>query len=183
VPNNFLVTGRPGSGKSTVIERTVRILTESGLSVGGLICPEIRDRSGARTGFLMRDIRTGEERVLASVGLAAGPSVGKYRVAVENVDFMADFSILRALREADVVVVDEIAPMEVFSRRFVGAVRLALDSPKPFLAAIHMKTSSGFIGGVKRRPDVRTWVVDADNREKLPREIASEILRVTGKWR
>jgi len=181
VPNNFLVTGRPGSGKSTVIERTVRILAESGLSVGGLVCPEIRDRSGVRTGFLMRDIRTGEERVLASVDLAAGPSVGKYRVAVENVDFMADFSIMRALREADVVVVDEIAPMEIFSRRFIDAVRLALDSPKPFLAAIHMKTSSGFIGEIKRRRDVRIWVVEITRRDGLPSEIASEILRVTGK--
>jgi len=175
MPNNFFVTGRPGSGKSTVVWRTVEILKSHGLQVGGIVCPELRNERGVRVGFKMRDVATGEERMLAAIG-HAGPSVGKYGVMVENVDFMAENSILGALKEADVVVVDEIAPMEIFSEKFRGAILLALDSPKPLLAAVHMKSQTGFIGQIKQRSDVRIWTISQENRDRIPGEIASAIL-------
>lgn len=180
---NFFVTGRPGSGKSTVIARTVLILTDRGVKVGGVICPEIRGTSGQRIGFKMKDILSGEEKLLAHVGHKTGPSVGKYGVIVENVDYMSEISILRNLENVDVVAVDEIAPMEIFSEKFRKAIKTVLDSPKPLLAAVHMGSTTGFIGEIKKRPDVKTWVVTPESRDRLPAEIASEILKVlkTGK--
>jgi hypothetical protein len=50
---NFLLTGRPGSGKSTVIGRTVELLRERGVRVGGVVCPEVRE-GGGRVGFWIR---------------------------------------------------------------------------------------------------------------------------------
>lgn len=171
MPNNFLVTGRPGSGKTFVIEETVVLLRGRGYKAGGLYCPEIRER-GVRVGFKIVDLMTGEERILAHVNQPTGPQVSKYRVNVSNVDAMSGASIARALEEADFVVIDEIAPMEVRSEGFKRAVIAALDSPKPLLAAIHQRTTSGFIGEVKSRRDVKIFEVTPSNRERLPAELA-----------
>lgn len=179
MPNNFLVTGRPGSGKTSVIEGAVALLRSRGYKPGGLYCPEIRER-GVRVGFKMVDLMTGEERILAHVDQPVGPLVSKYRVNVPNVDTMSEASIARALEEADFVVIDEIAPMEVHSEGFKRAVLAALNSSKPLLAVIHQRTTTGFIGEVKSRRDVRIFEVTPSNRGRLPEELArmvEEVLR------
>ncbi len=177
MPNNFLITGRPGSGKTSVIEGVIEILRRRGYKAGGLYCPEIRE-GGVRLGFKMIDLMTQEERVLAHVDQPTGPRVSKYRVNVENVDAMSGAAIGRALREADLVVIDEIAPMEMHSQGFRDAVRAALESPKPLLAVIHQRTMTGFIGNVKARPDVKLWEVTPSNRAELSNKLAELIAEV-----
>ncbi|MGC8817079.1 MAG: NTPase [Candidatus Hadarchaeum sp.] len=175
MPNNFLVTGPPSSGKTTVVERAVALLRERGLRAGGIYCPEIRER-GIRVGFKMIDLMTGEERILAHVDQPVGPQVSRYRVNVSNVDELSQAAIGRALREADLVVIDEIAPMELHSMGFRRAVLSALDSPKPLLAVIHQRTTTGFIGEVKSRADVKIYAVTQENRIELPKVLADAVL-------
>ena len=177
MPNNFLITGRPGSGKTSVIERTISNLRERGFRAGGLYCPEIRE-GGVRLGFRIIDIMTNEERILAHVRQPTGPQVSKYRVNVVNVDEMSGKAIERALREADFVVIDEIAPMEIHSEGFKRAVLAALDSPKPLLAIIHQRTKTGFIGAIKGRTDIRIFEVTPSTYPKLPNELA-EVVHAT----
>ena len=179
MPNNFLITGRPGSGKTSVVEGVIELLCAKGLKAGGLYCPEIRER-GERLGFRIVDLMTREQRILAHVDQPTGPLVSKYRVNVANVDEMSEVAIDRALREADFVVIDEIAPMEVHSEGFKRAVLRALDSQKPVLAVIHQRATTGFIGDVKRRPDVELFEVTLSNRARLSAQLAgkmSEVLR------
>ena len=126
----------------------------------------------------MIDLATGTERILAHVNQPTGPQVSRYRVNVQNVDFMAEFSIGRALREADFLVIDEIAPMELYSSSFRQAVLRALESPKPLLGVVHERTRTGFIGEIKRRPDVELWVVTPENRAELHLELAEAIRKV-----
>ena len=171
MPNNFIITGRPGSGKTSVIEGAVELLRGRGFKPGGLYCPEIRER-GVRLGFKMIDLMTGEERTLAHVDQPVGPQVSKYRVNVENVDAMSELAIGRALREADFIVIDEIAPMEIHSEGFKRAVMAALDSSKPLLAVIHQRTTMGFIGEVKRRVDIRLFEVTPSSRARLSAQLA-----------
>lgn len=174
MPTNHLVTGAPGSGKTTVVERTVDLLAEAGYEAGGVYCPEVRE-DGERVGFDIRDATTGESRTLARVDRETGPSVGKYRVAVGNVDAVAATAIERAREEADVVVVDEIAPMEVASDAFCRRVRRALDSEVPVVAAIHRRSKSGFVGEVKERADVELFAVTPETRDDLPAELAERV--------
>jgi nucleoside-triphosphatase len=172
--NNFLITGRPGSGKTAVIEGAISILRDQGLRAGGIYCPEIRE-GGVRLGFKIIDLMTGEGRILAHVNQREGPQVSKYRVNVANVDELSEAAIGRALREADFVVIDEIAPMETYSEGFKRSVLDALDSPKPLLAVIHQRTRTGFIGDVKTRDDIKIFEVMSDARTSLSSQLAEAV--------
>lgn len=175
MPPNLLVTGPPRSGKTTVIRTVVDRLEPEGYRVGGLSSPERRD-GGERVGFDLEDVMTGESRVLAHVDRDEGPSVGKYRVATENVDSIAESALQRAFDEADVIVIDEIAPMEIVSEPFRQQVRDALDGEWPVLAAVHYRSTSGFIGAVKERADVELFEVTSETRDALPDELADRLL-------
>jgi nucleoside-triphosphatase len=169
---NFLLTGRPGSGKSTIIQQLVANLKKQGVKVGGLFCPEIRGPSG-RLGFKIIELMSGEERILAYVG-QTGPKVGKYGVNLNNLDEMSR-KALETLPQAEVVVIDEIGPMEVRSSLFCDFVRKCLDSNKPVLSAIHKRTESGFIGEIKRRKDVMIFEITPEKRKEILEELREKI--------
>lgn len=175
--HNALVTGPPRSGKTTVVERTRSRLADRGFGAGGVVCPEIRE-DGERVGFQIVDVATGETRVLAHVDRETGPSVGTYRVNVPAVDELCEEAFPRAVENADFVVVDEIAPMEVHSDAFVRHVRAALDADRPVVAAVHDRSTAGFIGEVKDRDDVETFHVDRETREALPATLAERVLGI-----
>ena len=164
---NALVTGPPRSGKTTVIERTVSLVREDELTVGGISCPEIRE-DGERVGFEIVDLAGGERATMAHVDCTSGPSVGKYRVDVAAVDRVAGEAIPRARADADCVVIDEIAPMELASDRFVRETRRALEAPVPVLAAIKYGSRDGFLGEVKSRDDIEDFEVSPGTRDRLP---------------
>lgn len=175
MPNNFLITGEPGSGKTSIVKRSISILRKKELVPGGVYCPEIRDE-GIRKGFKIVNVMNDNSRILAHVNQEDGPKVSKYRVNVSNIDEISKKSIELALEKADFIVIDEIAPMEVYSEEFKKIVKKALDSLKPVIAVIHMRSKSGFIGEVKNRSDIQTFQVNPENRDRLPNIIARYIL-------
>jgi nucleoside-triphosphatase len=177
MPHNYLTTGPPRSGKTTVVESVVDRLEDRGYRAGGIVCPE-RRVDGERVGFDVVDVATGESRTLAHVDEPEGPVVGKYRVDVPNLDATCTEAFSRAFAEADFVVVDEIAPMEVHSDAFVEQVRRALDGDVPLIAAIHYRSTAGFIGAVKRRKDVDRFEVTEQTRDDLPATIADLVVGV-----
>lgn len=176
MPNNFLITGSPGSGKTTVLKTIISNLRNKDLETGGIYCPEIRS-GGKRKGFRIINIMSGESKILAHVEQDQGPKVSKYRVNVSNIDIVSEEAISRALEDADVLVIDEIAPMEVYSEVFKEQVRKALDSEKPLLAAIHKRSKSGFIGEVKDRKDSELFVIEEKSRDKLPEKLTDLVLK------
>lgn len=131
-------------------------------------------------GFKIVDLMSGEEKILAHVNQRDGPHVSKYRVNVANVDTMSEKAIGGALEEADYVVIDEIAPMELHSEGFKRWVVAALESPKPLLAAVHQRTCGGFIGDMKARADVEIFEVTPITRADLPTKLAEKIKLAVG---
>lgn len=175
MPHNFLLTGAPGSGKTTVVEEMITNLKEHGFTAGGVYCPEIRS-DGERQGFEIVDIMTDESVVLAHVEQESGPSVGKYRVNVANVDAVCGEAFPRTFDEADYLVVDEIAPMEVHSDVFKEQMQRALDADMPLVAVIHQRSTSGFIGEVKQREDTELFEVTNETRDELPETLTEFVL-------
>ncbi|RLG53090.1 MAG: hypothetical protein DRN96_00760 [Thermoproteota archaeon] len=175
---NFLITGPPGSGKSTLISCVVSELTERGVKVGGVVTPELR-KHGRRVAFLMRDLLTGEEVVIASVSLGKpGPRVSKYRVDVEAIDRVGAKAIQLAIKLADVIVIDEVGKMELFSRNFSQQVVAALESNKPVLATIPLKSRIPLIEEIRMRKDSEVILTQRARIQVLCRELSTRILHI-----
>jgi len=173
VPSNWLLTGSPRVGKTTALERTIKLLDASGFTPGGVMAPAIY-RDGDRVGFGLVDVLTDARVDMAHVDFTTGPTVGKYHVDVEAIDRLSAMAFHRADDAADLFVVDEIAPMELTSDVFIEAVTRALDSSTPLVGVVH-RSDGGFIGAVKARPDTEVRTVTGDNRDALPDRLADRV--------
>jgi len=171
----LLLTGKPGIGKTTIIQRTVVELVSKGLKVGGMITQEIREK-GTRIGFKIKDISNKREGWLAHINHPNGPRIGKYKVNLRDLEEVGARAIHDAAAQADVIVIDEIGPMELFSQPFKNAVIEAIRSNKPILGTIHYRVKGQFIESIRRRSDVEVIEVTFGNRNGLPRVITEKII-------
>jgi nucleoside-triphosphatase len=156
-----LLTGRPGSGKTTLIKR---ILNEVPQRFGGFYTEEIRDH-GARVGFKVVALEGGEA-VFAHVDFTTPERVGKYSLDLSALEAVGVDAIRKAVQGERLIVIDEIGPMEIRSAPFREAVVDALDSELPVLATIFLR-SLPFTDAIKSRPDVELIEVRPNNREEL----------------
>jgi nucleoside-triphosphatase THEP1 len=159
--HTILLSGQPGVGKTTLIKKLVVALPGK---CGGFYTQEIRAR-GIRVGFEIVTL-DGRRAALASAGVPSLPRVGKYGVHVQNVDGLAVPAIYGAIAEADVVVIDEIGKMELFSDAFRTAVLAAVRSPKRVLATV-MWRASPWTDALKSEPGVILLEVTLANRGSL----------------
>ena len=173
----IFVTGRPGIGKTTLVFKVSNSLKKRGVKVGGIMTLEVRS-GGVRTGFKIIDLESGAEAQLASVSSEAGPRIGKYLVHVENLDTFAVNSIDRALEQCDLVVIDEIGPMELKSQRFVDTVRRALSSDKPLLATLHYRLRHPLLDYIRSQRGFEVVELTFSNRDELPNAITEKLLKV-----
>ncbi|MDH7489416.1 MAG: NTPase [Anaerolineae bacterium] len=169
----ILLTGLPGSGKTTVIERTLELLED--LKQGGFITREIRSHAGQRLGFEIRTL-DGETAVLAHIRIQSPHRVGKYGVDIRALEQTGVAAIRRAIQDADFVVVDEIGKMELLSPAFREVMQAAVRSPKPALATIMLR-SHPFADALKQMPDAEMRIVTPQSREALPAWAAERIRR------
>ena len=135
-----LVTGTPGVGKTTLVRRIVETARAQGYSVGGIITQEIR-KEQTRVGFEILDLYTGARGLLAHVGVRNGRRVGKYGVDIKGLEGVGVRAIMDGLRrpEVDLLVIDEIGPMELMSSEFKSAIRQAVSGSKPLLGTVQLK--------------------------------------------
>ena len=172
----LVITGRPGSGKTTLFNALIGEARSRGLSIAGFSCPEVRV-AGRRTGFKIRDLATGSEAWLARVdGCLDGPRVGRYHVCVEEALSVG----LKALdRHADLLGIDELGPMELriplLRRRMIEALRDA----SRFIVVAHARLSDRDVLGILRAADIRWITVGPWRREEAWRkgfELLGELL-------
>ncbi|MFC1558093.1 NTPase [candidate division KSB1 bacterium] len=161
--NNILITGKPGIGKTTVIRK---IIEKSGKRIGGFFTEEIREK-GIRTGFLIKDLN-GNQSMLSHCGIQSPCRVGKYGVNVEAIDSIGVSAVRSALEndEIKIIIIDEIAKMELFSKRFQSAVTDALNAPKSVLGTLQDKNIF-FINNLRERKDVSIITITLQNRETI----------------
>lgn len=169
------LTGPPRTGKTTVLLKAAGELRAKGYRLGGMTSQEIRE-GDVRVGFEIRDYATGRRGWLAHVRQSAGPRIGKYRVNLNDLNSIGVAAILNALEDADMVLIDEIGPMELFSDAFKEAVLKVVKSPKPLLGTIHYRVKHFLVKQIKSRKDADIIEVSQENRTQLPTLIANEII-------
>lgn len=168
---NLLLTGRPGVGKTTLIRKTTQGLAAK---VGGFWTEEIRSQ-GRRVGF--RIVSAAAEDVLAHVDSPSPLRVGRYGVNVAAFERVGVAAIEQAIRHADLIVMDELGRMELYSKRFQESALRALASAKPVLGVIQDRQTA-FLDGIRSRKDVMVLRVTPENRSSVLDRLRSFLDRV-----
>jgi nucleoside-triphosphatase len=164
------ITGLPGAGKTHALRKVVEMLEEEEIKVGGMITDAIKEK-GKKVGFMVQDLLTKEEGVLARIDLDSEVRFLEYGIDMEALDGIGVEAIKRSTIQADVIVIDEVGKLEVESKNFVEAVKDALEADKPLLLTLHKKSRNPLLQDIRRRDDVRILEVTPINKNILPYKI------------
>ena len=104
---NILITGLPGTGKTTLLRKVAEALKP--FHPAGFFTSEIREANG-RKGFELRSLG-GEKGLLAHVDIKSPFRVGKYNVDVQGFEaFLGTIPFLGP--SVGLIIIDEIGKME-----------------------------------------------------------------------
>ncbi len=162
---NILLTGQPGSGKTTLIKK---VLQKAEFTAGGFLSNEMR-RGNQRVGFTI-DTLEGRRGILAHIDLDTEHRIGKYYVDIDSLNAVGVTALRTAREESEVVVIDEIGKMELLSEEFRQVLKELLSSTKPVLGTI-MKGKNEITNEIKEREDVAVFQVTEETRSYLVNEI------------
>jgi nucleoside-triphosphatase len=164
-----LITGLPGVGKTTVIQRVAASLAE--FHPVGFYTAEIREK-GARKGFELIAL-DGRRSVLSHIDVESPYRVSKYGVDVNA--FEAFLDALDLLNPAHgVVIIDEIGRMECLSATFRATIDRLFESDKTIIATIALK-GDGLIDEIKHRRGVTLFELTTRNRDTIAGEILAAV--------
>lgn len=169
---NVLLSGPPGCGKTSLIQEVLKNL--KGVKAAGFFTSEIREKGG-RKGFKITSL-DGEEAILSHVDFKGPHKVSKYTVSIENLEKVGLKALTEGLEEADLIVIDEIGKMELFSDKVRQAIIEALDSNKRVLGTI-MQAPNPFADQIKSRKDTKIITLSSGNRDAVLRELIGLLSR------
>jgi nucleoside-triphosphatase len=192
-PLHIILTGPPGVGKTTLITKICAILKEQAsqplrkVNIAGFYTSEIRE-GGSRVGFQVVTL-DGEIGILSHVNSKSPKRIGRFGVEFAEFEKVAlpQFELERLkATEGDngalnILVIDEIGKMELFSEPFKSAVRQALATPNlVILATIPIKSTRGapihFVEDIRNAPTSQVRAVNVGNRNALVQEIVDKII-------
>lgn len=173
----WLLTGEPGSGKSTTLSRILLSVKTEGFTVGGILTREIRKR-GEREGFLLVNLATEESRMLANISGILGPRIGKYKVDLNSLAGAGVAALEHARMSSDLIACDELGPMELLSPEFRREVSLAvLESTKPCICVVHKTYSDPLIEELKSSPYATEVEITFENRDSVTQDVQKDIIQ------
>jgi len=154
----IFITGKPGSGKTTLVMKLKSLLDEKYVSVTGFYTEETRGRKG-RTGFKLTTIPENENYTLSSIR-PPGIPFGKYYVKIEGID-----KGIKALkRKANIYIIDEVGPMEMKHLDFIHIIKEILKSNENIIAVIHRNLTNLV-------ENENLYEITIENRNKLYKEL------------
>lgn len=165
---SYLLTGEPGIGKTTVLRKIVGSI---GIGrCGGFYTQEIRSQ-GIRTGFQVVTL-DGQSGTIADVSYASRMRVGKYGVDINVLEAIGITAIYEAIEHKELVIVDEIGPMQLYSSKFKQAVIDAVRSTRPLLGTI-VSRPWPWADELKLCPSIETHHITASNRDSVVDKLVS----------
>lgn len=167
----ILVTAPPRTGKSTLISKIVKKLDN--YKIAGFYTEEIRE-SDERIGFKIKTL-DGVEGILASIYVESDLKISRYNVDLETFEAICIPCLEKALKDADIIVIDEIGPMQIFSERFKNLLLDIVKSNKTVLASIFL-SSYEWIDDYKKNKEFEIIEINAENRDELVDEIAKTLI-------
>ncbi len=160
-----LPTGTPGAGKTSLIKQVV---AEMKGEAGGFYTEEIRTQ-GVRQGFRLVTL-DGKDAVLSHINIRSQYRVGKYGVDIDSLNRVGVPALHRAAQQCDLVIIDEIGKMELFSGKFREAVSQMIGSGKRMLGTI-MLNPHPWADAIKQQPQVNLITVTRANHQQVLQEL------------
>lgn len=155
----ILLTGAPKSGKTTLLGDLI-----SGISPKrGMVAVGV-PKDGERIGFDLMD-NEGNTAALARVGQPTEYPVSRYFVDVNSLDNFIE--PLFVCKPEQLLYIDEIGQMQLYSDRFKKLVEHYLAAPNDYIGTFSAIHHDPFIEAVKHRADVFVCTVTPENREDL----------------
>lgn len=165
----ILLTGSPGIGKSTSIQKTIQLLNGE---CGGFFTREILERD-QRAGFEIVTL-DGQTALLATrkpIFFDRGIPFKGFTVNLDAVEKVAVPALLQAAQARKLVIVDEIGPMEIFSDLFCNTVLgLFNNLTLPLLGTVVYR-SNLYANQIKQHPRAVVKTVTLENRDSIPTEV------------
>lgn len=169
-----LVTGSIGAGKTTVCQRTLDLLRVQGLAPAGILTPARLDASGAKIGIDVQDVASGAQRRFATRVASGGATVGAYTFDPEGLAWALDRLYEAAIARPDLLVIDEIGPLELEHKRgFAAMLEPLADPARVPLGLIVVRAQ--YVKELARRlarNDMQRFWVDAERRNGVPAALA-----------
>jgi nucleoside-triphosphatase len=164
---NILISGKPRSGKSTLLRKLIRDIPNK----VGFVTNEILV-SGQRVGFEM-ETHASHKNILAHVDFETPQKVSRYSVRVENLESVV--AEVSDFKDTDLLYVDEIGQMELFSEKFKELVLRYLDSPNICVATISNVFENDFIKQIKQRDDIVLFEISTEDRDEKEIQVSESL--------
>ena len=170
----ILITGPPRCGKSTLISKFIEYYTnEKHFTIYGFLTPEVRE-GGNRIGFDIVDIHSGNISHLARIGdFKTKYKLGKYSVFIEEFDKYIEENLNLEGRKANLIVIDEIGKMELFSKKFHNFIKNIFSLEIPILATISLKLRHPIKNYLQHLPSVQFLNLNRQNFQIIFKKIIS----------
>jgi len=180
----ILLTGGRGVGKTTVCQAVAELARQRGYRPGGVVTPALYDDHGVKVGLEAMDVSSGERWLLARTDPSpgsghrreSGPRVGPY--SFDPAALARALKVLRkaATTECDLLMVDEIGPLELEQGEGFAPVLDLLPPGMPTHILIVVRPELLDALRLRLRSTSPTvFNVTRENRDALPRQIIEEL--------
>ena len=171
----ILITGPPRSGKSTLISKLIEHYSKKQISVYGFSTPEVRE-GRRRIGFDIEEISSKEREKLARVDSTNSEyRLGKYSVYVKRFeDIISKLESIR-IQEEDLIIIDEIGKMELFSIKFQKYIKTIFSLNLPIIATIGLTLKHPIKDYLLQLPDINLFNLNHENFQRTFQSILSII--------
>lgn len=180
----FVVDGLPGCGKSTCAKSLYRDLKDKNIKVGAMITSEILNDQGKRSGFkaFIDDDEHGIEVARCycnDFDRSIYRVFGSYLVNHKNINDILVPIIWKLISENDVVIIDEVASMQLTSQNFNNTIRNILTGKKIIVfTAPRNAFNKGIVQSIKSKAmeSNQLYTIDSGNRIGVIGQISDRIV-------
>jgi nucleoside-triphosphatase THEP1 len=128
-PKVFILTSEQHKGKTTFAVALAGRLKKSGLSPGGFVAPG-KFENNRRSEFDIEDLQTGQRKPLCSIRNKQGEQIGPFGFYAAGQQFGNFLLKPENLKDAHIVFVDEIGPLELKDKGWAAAVGQLMKIPE-----------------------------------------------------